>query len=348
MDWMETLITGLQFFEFTVKTLKTDIMTLLECIRGLIDNISVTDRQEESIKGSLSNLEDHLKDEDNDLHVTKTFTNGSYERDTIIRPLNDIDLFAVLDRDAWKDENGNLPTPQSVLTRIKDYLNEQPDYKGKVSQDRPCVTVKLTDKNFDILPSFEQLGGGYLIPNYDLQSWTYSYPEKLTTDLNNIHRERGYRVKPTIKAVKYWNRDKGKLIPSYHIEEAAISIFTFKEFANFEQSIRIWFNNAEYYLQSSKFKSNDDYNASINRIKKVKGKLNEAKEKYDDGKEDEAIQIWKDIFGKEFPTVDVDEAKNFSKSLSEGSLKISTVGTLSTIAGMAMSASKGFFGDISK
>ena len=323
-------------------------MTLLECVRGLIDNISVTDRQEESIKGSLSNLEDHLKDKDNDLHVTKTFTNGSYERDTIIRPLNDIDLFAVLDRDAWKDENGNLPSPQSVLTKIKNYLNDQPDYKDKVSQDRPCVTVKLSDKNFDVLPSFEEFGGGYLIPNHDLKSWTYSYPEQLTEDLDNIHRQRDYKVKPTIKAVKYWNREKGKLIPSYHIEEAAINIFTLNDFTNFEQSIRVWFNNAEYYLQSNKFKSNNDYTTSINRIKKVKDKLNEAKEKYDDGKEDEAIQIWKDIFGKEFPTIDADEAKNFSKSLSEGSLKISTAGTLSTTAGTVISASKGFFGDIYK
>lgn len=323
-------------------------MTLLECISGLIDNISVTDKQEENIKGSLSNLEGHLKDEDNDLHVTKTFTNGSYERDTIIRPLNDIDLFAVLDREAWKDEYGNLPNPQSVLTKIKNYLNDQPDYKDKVSQDRPCVTVKLSDKNFDVLPSFEEIGGGYLIPNYDLKSWTYSYPEQLTTNLDNIHRQRSYKVKPTIKTIKYWNREKGKLIPSYHIEESAINIFSLNDFTNFDQSIRLWFNNAEYHLQSNKFKSNDDYTTSINRIEKVKEKLNEAKEKYDDGKEDEAIQIWKDIFGKEFPTVDEDEAKNFSKSLSEGSLKISGTGTLSTTVGTAISASKGFFGDIPK
>lgn len=323
-------------------------MTLLDCIRGLIDNISVTDRQEESIKGSLSNLDAHLKEKDNDLHITKTFTNGSYERDTIIRPLNDIDLFAVLDRDAWKDDNGNLPTPQSVLTRIKNYLNVQTDYEGKVSQDRPCVTVKLSDKNFDVLPSFKELGGGYLIPNYDLKSWTYSDPEQLTKNLNNINRQRNYKVKSTIKAVKYWNKEKGKLIPSYHVEEAAINIFTLYDFTNFEESIRAWFNNAEYYLFSNKFNCNDNYIRSINRIKKIKEKLNDAKEKYDDGDEDEAIQIWKGVFGKEFPTVDPEEAKSFSKSLSEGSLKVSAAGILSTTAGRVISASKGFFGGVSE
>ncbi len=323
-------------------------MTLLQCINGLIDNITVTDRQEESIKSSLSNLNDHLIGKDNDLHVDRTFTNGSYERDTIIRPLKDIDMFAVLNRDKWKDDNGNLPDPQSVLTKIKSYLNDQPDYKDKVRQDRPCVTIELSDKDFDVLPSFEELGGGYLIPNYDLKSWTYSYPEKLTTDLDNIHRQRTYKVKQTLCAVKYWNRENGKVIPSYHIEEAGISIFLINDFSNFEQSIRIWFNNAEYNLFSQKFKSSDDYTKSINKIKKVKDKLNEAKKKLDEEKEDEAVQIWKDIFGREFPTVSKDEAKNFSKSLSEGSLKISSAGILSTTAGASISASKGFFGGISK
>lgn len=323
-------------------------MTLLQCINGLIDNITVTDRQEESIQSSLSNLNDHLRDKDNDLHVDRTFTNGSYERDTMIRPLKDIDMFAVLNRDAWKDENGNLPDPQSVLNKIKNYLNEQPDYKDKVGQDRPCVTIELSDKDFDVLPSFEELGGGYLIPNYDLKSWTYSYPEKLTIDLDNIHRQRAYKVKQTLRAVKYWNRENGKVIPSYHIEEAGISIFLIYDFSNFEQSVRIWFNNAEYNLFSQKFKSSDDYTKSMNKIKKVKDKLNEAKKKLDVGKEDEAIQIWKDIFGREFSTVSVDEAKNFSKSLSEGSLKISPAGILSTTAGVSISASKGFFGGVSK
>lgn len=40
-------------------------MTLLQCISDLIENISVTDRQEDNIQSSLSNLEGHLKDKEN-------------------------------------------------------------------------------------------------------------------------------------------------------------------------------------------------------------------------------------------------------------------------------------------
>jgi len=322
--------------------------TLLQCIDGFIDAITVTDRQEDNIKGSVGNLTSTLKADESDLDVRDVFTNGSYERDTIIRPLNDIDLFAVLDRDAWKDKYGNLPSPQSVLTRIKDYLNSTNDYKDKAKQSRPCVTVELSDKDFDILPSFAEIGGGYSIPNYDLTGWTYSFPEQLTTHLDQVHRQRNYRVKQVIKAVKCWNRENDKIIASYHVEEVAINIYQLNNFQNFEEAIRLWFNNAEYHLLSNKFKSNDEYIAASNKVKKVKEKLNKAKTHYDKGEEGEATKIWKEIFGKEFPTVDTDEAKNFSKALTEGDLKIGTIGMLSTTVGKSIPASKGFFGDEEK
>lgn len=324
-------------------------MTLLQSIDKLIDNITVTDRQEENIKNSLSNIEGHLKKKDNDLHVAETFTNGSWERDTIIRPLNDVDLFAVLNRDKWEDDAGNLPSPQSVLTKMKTYLNGLADYKDKVTQDRPCVTIKLSDKNFDILPSFEQVGGGYLIPNYDLKSWTYSYPEQLTKNLNDTHRSNSYKLKPVVKVIKYWNRDlNDKYIPSFHIEETAINIFQIHSIGNYEAAIRMWFDNAEYNLSSQKFKSSEQYNTAIGRIRKVKEKLNEAKTLYDEGKETEATQIWKEIFGKEFPSAEAEEAKAFAKSLSEGSLRVTSTGALSLSTGMSIGASKGFYGDISE
>lgn len=322
--------------------------TLIQSIGQLIDNVTVTDRQEKNIQQSLTNLEGFLRSEKNNLGITRIFTNGSYERDTNIRPLDDIDLFVVLKLELWKNEVGQLPNPQSVLTKIKSYLDGINDYQNKVKQDRPCVTVELSNKSFDILPCFEQSYGGYLIPNYDLKSWTYSYPEKLTSDLESINKTRNYKVKPTIKAIKYWNRENNKLIPSYHIEEVAITVLSLNNFSNYEEAIRLWFNKAEHYLDSTKFKSIEDHAAAINKIKKVKDKLNDAKRKNDAGSVGEALKTWKEIFGKEFPTIDVEEAKNFSKALTEGTLKISSKGTLSTTVGMAVGASKGFHHDVSK
>lgn len=320
--------------------------TILQSIRKLIENISVTDRQENSIKTSTGYLDGHLTKVQNNLDIDNTFVNGSYERDTIIRPLDDVDLFALLNESEWSDEYGNLPKPQAVLTKIKNKLNSISHYKDKVTQDRPCVTVTLNSINFDILPSFEQNNGGYLIPNYDLQSWTYSYPKQLTNNLNDCNRNNGYNIKDVVKAIKYWNRENKKLIPSFQIEESLISYFNIHNFVNYEQAIRLWFNNAEYYLEKAKFKSNNQYEDAIRKIEKVKGQLNTAREHLDKNENAEALRIWKDVFGKKFIISDIDEAKSFSKKLSDGLLKSTSTGVVSEKVGRNIPASKGFYGGV--
>lgn len=322
--------------------------TLLQSIQKMIDNISVTDRQEEYIETSTNYLNGHLTKEENDLNIDCTFVNGSYERETIIRPLDDVDIFAVLNEEEWSDEYGNLPKPQAVLTKIKTKLNSISHYEGKVTQDRPCVTITLSKINFDVLPSFKQNYGGYLIPNYDLESWLYSNPEELTTNLNDSHRNNGYRIKDLVKAIKYWNRENKKLLPSFHIEETVISYYNINNFSNFEEGIRLWFDNAEYYLNKAKFKTQNHFDEGIKKVKKVKEKLNIAKEHLDKKENIEAIQIWKEIFGKEFTVSDINEAKTFSQNLSDGILRSTSSGFISNSIGKNIPASKGFYGDIQK
>lgn len=318
--------------------------TLLQSINDLIENISVTDRQEENIEASFNNLETQLTKEKSGLSVIEVFLNGSYERDTIIRPLNDVDLFAVIDEsDYCKD--GSDPKPQTVLTNFKNYLNSLNDYKDKVKQDRPCVTVVLSDKNFDVLPSLRKSGALY-IPNEALDGWIFTDPKTHTDNLNDVHRKRSYKVKNVVKAVKYWKRENNQNIPSFHVEEVAINVFNFYDFTNYEEGIRLWFNHAEGFLSSGKFKSYDEYDKVKSKIRAVKDKLNDAKKLNDEKKVAEAKKIWKDIFGKEFPVLDKDEAKSFSESLSNGTLKHNAATGLSTASGTAIASSKGFYGKI--
>jgi hypothetical protein len=319
-------------------------MTLLQSIDKFIDNISVTDRQEDNINSSYNHLKENLLKEDSNLSVKEVFLNGSYERDTIIRPLDDIDLFAVIDEKDYT-ENELDPNPQSVLTKFKNYLNSLNDYKNKIQQDRPCVTVVLSDKNFDVLPSLRKVGLLY-IPNSDLNGWTFTDPKTHTDSLNSVNKNRNYKVKSIVKTVKYWKRENKQNIPSFHVEEVAISVFNICSFTNLEEGIRLWFEHAEGYLQVGRFKSYDEYSKVKEKIKKVKDKLQEAKNLLDDKKEGEAKRLWKEIFGKEFPTIDNEEAKSFSKSLSEGTLKYGATTGLSTAVGSAIAASKGFYGEV--
>lgn len=318
--------------------------TLIQSVEKFIENISVTDRQEDNIDASFKNLSNHLLDENSNLSVQDVFLNGSYARDTIIRPLDDIDLFAVIDDSDYSD-NGLDPNPQTVLTKFKNYLNSIYDYEGKVKQDRPCVTIHLSDKNFDVLPSLRKAGALY-IPNDALAGWTFTDPKTHTAQLNETNKRRHYKVKGVVKAVKQWKRENYQNIPSFHIEEVAIEIFNFYDFTNYEEGIRLWFEMAERYLKKERFKSDDEYDKVKNKVGNVKRMLAEAKRLSDDNKVGYAKKIWKEIFGREFPVIDDEEAKNIADASKKGTLKYSATAGLSTISGSAMAASKGFYGDV--
>jgi hemerythrin len=321
--------------------------TLLQCINGFIDNISVTDKQEASITGSVGNLDTALLKDDNGLFIRETFTTGSYERDTMIRPLDDVDVFAVLDYEKHKTEFGQYPSPQKVLTKIKDYLNGLPDYKDKAYQDRPCVSIELSKINFDVLPCFDAGNGVYYMPNHDLTSWTVTNPKTHTVELNKLNTESKGRLKSVIKAVKYWKREYKQNIPSYHVEEIAMLVFRNNVITNVKQGIEKWFEQGSGYMEMTKFDSIEEHGKVKEKVKKIHSKLKDAADKYEKN-EAEAIKIWKEIFDKEFDVIDEAEARELSKALSEGSLKIGSTGVLSTTLGKTVPASSGFYGEDKK
>lgn len=342
-EFLQVLVKNLVnnlFYNFKKKLMST----LLQSINDLIENISVTDRQEVNIEASFENLKTQLTKEESGLSVKEVFLNGSYERDTIIRPLDDIDLFAIIDESEYCSY-GIDPNPQTVLTSFKNYLNGLNDYKDKVKQSRPCVTVVLSDKDFDVLPSLRKSGALY-IPNEALDGWIFTDPKTISTNLNEVNKRRSYKVKNIVKAVKHWKRENKQNIPSFHVEEIAINIFNLYDFTNYEEGIRLWFNHAEGFLVSGRFRSYDEYDKVKSKIRSIKDKLNEAKKLNDEKKVAEAKKIWKDVFGKEFPVLDKEEAKNFSESLSNGTLKHNAATGLSTASGTAIAASRGFYGKI--
>ena len=121
------------------------------------------------------------------------------------------------------------------------------------------------------------------------------------------------------------------IIPSYHIEDIATEIFTLFDLANHEEGVHLWLQYAATYLDVDKFPSDAAYEAAKSGIEAAFKQIDEAHTLYEDGKEAEAIKIWKEVFGAKFPTVSDDEARQLSESMRSGSLKIASTGLLGTI-----------------
>jgi hypothetical protein len=313
-------------------------MTLLQSFDTLLEKVTITDRQTSLVSTSYKNIKDYLLASDNGLNGEKVFQNGSYDRDTIIKPLDDIDIFFVLKKSAYQDENGNFkfPNPQTILTNVKTFINGTKDYKDKAKQDRPCITIHLSDKKFDILPCFGDDENGYFIPDYDLQNWMPTNP---------IDHSNQLTIVPLIRLLKYWNKEmNAKIIPSFHIEEIAINCFRFDSVLNYEEGVYKWFNNADNYLTSSKFENNDIYNTALEKLKDVKSKVIEAHNLYIAKDENQALVAYKAIFGDKFPAVSVEDAKAMSDAMKSNSLKMASSGLL-TSSGLINVQPTKFFGD---
>lgn len=303
-------------------------MTLLQCIKQLLSDITITDKQTATVSTTYNNLKTLLLAADTKLYGERVFQNGSYDRDTIIKPLDDVDIFFVLDREEYED-GGALRNPQAVLTKLKNFINNTRDYKDKAMQDRPCVTIKLTDKRFDVLPCFGNDLEGYWIPDSDLSGWIWSNPVVHSEKLTAVNKLRQGRIVPLIRILKYWNREQlGKIIPSYHIEDIATDIFNLFDLANHEEGVLLWLQYAATYLDSDKFACEDDYKSAKSSIEAAFQKITEAHTLYDAGKEGEAVKLWKEVFGAKFPTISDEEARQLNESMQFGTLKIAATGML--------------------
>lgn len=318
-------------------------MKLNDAVEKFIENATVTDKQTTVIEGAFSNIESKLTDDKSGLSVKEVFLNGSYVRDTMIRPLDDIDVFAVIDKADYTDDDED-PNPQSILTKFRNYLNGLSDYKDKVSQDRPCVTISLDKIHIDVLPALRKYGVLY-IPNESLDGWIITDPKLHTANLDTVNGNRDGKVKDVVKGVKSWKKQNNLKIPSFHIEEVAISIFSNGSISNMEEGIRKWFSSAHLYLEKGRFNTSNQYDAAVSAVKKVAAQLKGAKEKVDNQKESEAVKIWHDIFGKDFPTISEGDAKRMGSLLINGGLRYgATTGFFST-TGHEVAASKGFYGE---
>lgn len=274
-------------------------MTLAQSIEQFISNITITDKQTTNISSAYGNLQHILVKTGNGLFAVKTFQQGSYDRDTIIRPLDDIDIFLVLNPSPYST-HGQLENSQNVLSKLRSYLDVQHDYKGKVKQDRPCITITLSDKRFDILPCFGDDFYGYKIPAHDLKGWTTTNPVKHSNDLTRVNGSSSGNIVPAIRAIKHWNREKGKIIPSYHIEEIAIKVFGYQRCTSKIEVIHKWFAGAQTYLNSAEFKSYDEYLKASSMIRTACGKIEQGYKYYQMGYNDHAVQEFKNVFGTSF------------------------------------------------
>jgi hypothetical protein len=156
--------------------------------------------------------------------VERDILSGSYSRRTAIRPLNDIDLFMILDRAVHADVYPPAP-PEHCLQKVQRALAAAyPDKPPARIQGRSVnIEFQGTGIGYDVVPAFTVSGNMYMIPDRDRKSWINTDRHKEACTAANARA--GGKLHPLIKLAKHWNQAHGRVLRSFHIEVMAYRAF---------------------------------------------------------------------------------------------------------------------------
>jgi hypothetical protein len=276
-----------------------------------------TDKQKTMIASRRSVTADYLCESfgsSSGMKLLSTKVIGSASRDSIIRPIGDIDVLAVFEDEAFYQYRNDS---RKFLYRVRDALNK---YNVKVVGARgQAVRLFYSEsQHVDIVPAVGRDSGGYFIPSGETDFW--GRHQWLTTDTDEHARwisERnaalGCNLKPLIRLLKRWNREHSSSLRSFHLEVMVASTFSTLS-SNRRTASQKFFEWAGEYIRvkDPAGHSGDlsSYMTCLTRpdlrslLASSSKRATKALAAEESGDLAEAARLWRIIYGPEFPTVD--------------------------------------------
>lgn len=255
--------------------------------------------------------------------VDRDFLTGSYARHTKTKPLQDVDIFCVLNE---KEEGHYLDKPSSTL--VEDFRKALADHyrKENVSSDERCVTVRFgtpsggefeEEKVFsiDAVPAFDA-GHAYKIPDSgSTADWLKTDPEIHAEKATAANKAFNEQWKPMVKMIKKWNRNQGRPVPaSFLLEVMSLDILYSPFSAGYPSELKSFFATAAQRIYEtwddpagvgpavSDGMTNAQRATAASKMIETGKAIDLAIQLKKQGKENDALRIWRDrVFGPMFP-----------------------------------------------
>ena len=258
---------------------------------------------------------------DEAFHLDRVIITGSYKRWTKIRPLNDVDLFCILNAE---DESEYLKKSSRVLLDAfgKELIREYG--AGNVRVWDKCVTVNFGTPtpeddsrvfSIDVVPAFED-GKAYKIPDvYRPTGWMKSDPEIHAEMATKANKALDGNWVSLVKMAKKCNAHHGNPIePSFLVEVMALQLIVPPFSGGYKNEFRSFIASVEQHIGSvwpdpaglGSAVSEQMTPAKIANARSVLSKIGRSIDKAmlaeRQGRIGDALAIWRDeVFGPMFP-----------------------------------------------
>ncbi|MBP3710274.1 MAG: hypothetical protein J6I73_07735 [Treponema sp.] len=319
-----------KFMKDVVNLDKDSVANARSSMKNLLDNIQDFDNDEffhlwKDINiqyGSFARKTKCRKLDDIDLMIGISADGATYDGSV---SWNDIAITASYSNQTQQDcanEDGTLNSTK-VINAFKKKLAGTKDYcRSELHKNGQAVTLNLLSKewNFDIVPCFHTVReydgrAYYLIPN-GKGNWMKTDPERDREYVLEINKNHGGKAVELVRLCKRWIKTKKVTTPmSYLMETLIIQYCEQKD--ELDDFIDIRFADALKYLQTAIFNpvyDIKDIQGDINNLaygdkfsisEKAKIDYEKAKEansaEIEEDNQEKAMNLWRDIFGDEFP-----------------------------------------------
>jgi hypothetical protein len=246
------------------------------------------------------------------MELLSTKVIGSAARDTIIRPIGDIDVLAVFEDAAFYTYKNDS---RKFLYRVRDALNK---YNVKVVGARgQAVRLFYADPpHVDIVPAVKRDSGGYFIPSgetnfWGLHSWLVTDPDEHARWMSEQNQALDGQLKPLIRLLKCWNREHSSYLRSFHLEVMVAKTFQslgsnrrtasqkFFEWAGGNIGVKDPAGHSGDLSSYMNWYSRSEFRSLLDSYSKRAKNAIQAEES---GDAIEAMRLWRIVYGPEFPT----------------------------------------------
>lgn len=245
--------------------------------------------------------------------IERSFLTGSYDRHTKIKPLTDIDIFAIIDPAGAQGHYRHQP-PDQIISDLVDCLDGK---FTKVEADGMAVRIALSDDDgqatFEVVPAFEHTDNGYEAPDPDRGRWIRTDPEahaRLTSEKNG---KCGLMWVPFVKMVKGWNLQAGYPIPQSFLIEVMALHLVHPPFGRYQDEFTTllgniidhasgpWADPAGIGPDVDELLGRHDRDHIRRAAMTAHSTAEEAVYLDDEGKERKAVEQWRELFGSRMP-----------------------------------------------
>lgn len=188
----------------------------------LKSNLEITNTEEDKAKRRHANIRDHVRSH---WTLSADFLTGSYARETKTKPLKDVDVFVVIDG-SGPQASYREQSPAAVLDALLAILREKWE---EAYLDETAVVVPYSGDeellSVEVVPAFDRVGGGYLIPSPTPGQWLATDPTKHADASTDKNKACDGDYVPLVKMLKAINREMDEPVtPSFLLEVMALDI----------------------------------------------------------------------------------------------------------------------------